>query len=381
MSTRSFQLASYAMDDACSRGRKYDDSALQAYRSEYQRDRDRIVHSAAFRRLEYKTQVFIYTEGDYYRTRLTHTIEVSQIARTIARVFSLNEDLVEAIALAHDLGHTPFGHAGEDTLNDLMKDHGGFNHNFQTLRIVERLEKRYPHFRGLNLTWEVREGIAKHMTKYDAGIAHKIEEYEPQKQPTLEAQVVDLADEIAYNNHDLDDGITSQLLIEEDLMPLSLWQEINQSIEKLYGSISPKIKKYQRIRLLISCLVEDLIAQSQKNINASNIKTVDDVRGAGKKIISFSEAMLGKIEPLRQFLWDKFYHHYRVVRMAEKARRFITELFNLYVEKPDALPQEFQKYIETDQDRYTIVCDYIAGMTDRYALDEHKKLFDRYEKV
>ena len=164
-------------------------------------------------------------------------------------------------------------------------------------------------------------------------------------------------------------------------MPLSLWQEINQSIEKLYGSISPKIKKYQRIRLLISCLVEDLIAQSQKNINASNIKTVDDVRGAGKKIISFSEAMLGKIEPLRQFLWDKFYHHYRVVRMAEKARRFITELFNLYVEKPDALPQEFQKYIETDQDRYTIVCDYIAGMTDRYALDEHKKLFDRYEKV
>lgn len=381
MSTPSFQLAPYAMDDAHSRGRKYGDSTLQPYRKEYQRDRDRIIHSAAFRRLEYKTQVFIYTEGDYYRTRLTHTIETAQIARTIARALSLNEDLVEAIALAHDLGHTPFGHAGEDTLNDLMKSHGGFNHNLQTLRIVEILEKRYPDFRGLNLTWEVREGIAKHMTTYDTSIAHKIQEYEPRKQATLEAQVVDLADEIAYTNHDLDDGITSQLLEEDDLAPLALWQEINQGIEQMYGTVSPKVKKYQRIRLLISCLVDDLIAQSQKNIAASNIQTVTDVRGAGKKLISFSKTMLGTITPLRQLLWDKFYHHYRIVRMAEKARRLLTELFGLYIEKPDALPREFQKYIATDEDRYTIVCDYIAGMTDRYALDEHKKLFDRYEKV
>lgn len=381
MSIHSHQLASYAMDATSSRGRRHDDSILQTYRSEYQRDRDRIIHSGAFRRLEYKTQVFLYSEGDYYRTRLTHTIEVSQIARTIAKVLNLNEDLVEAIALAHDLGHAPFGHAGEDVLNELMKNHGGFNHNLQTLRIVEHLENRYPHFRGLNLTWEVREGLAKHMTNYDTSIAREIAEFEPEKQPTLEAQVVDLADEIAYNNHDLDDGITSQLIKEEDLTQLAIWKEINHSIQKTYGVISPKIKKYQLIRLLISCLVEDLIAQSQKNITTSNIKSVDDVHRSEKKLISFSEEMLDKIGPLRQFLWDKFYHHYRIVRMAEKARRFITELFTLYIEKPDALPQEFQKHIKTEDDRYVIVCDYIAGMTDRYALEEHKKLFNPYEKV
>lgn len=381
MNTPTNELASYAMRDTHSRGRRYPDSILQSYRNEYQRDRDRVIHSAAFRRLEYKTQVFVFNEGDYYRTRLTHTIEVSQIARSIAKALRLNEDLVEAISLAHDLGHAPFGHAGEDILNTLMAQHGGFNHNLQALRIVELLEKRYPEFRGLNLTWEVREGIAKHTTNYDTVIADKIKEYEPHKRPTLESQVVDFADEIAYNNHDIDDGLTSQLIQEEDMMGLALWEEINQGIQKMYGTISPKIKKYQRIRLLISCLVDDLIAQSQKNISEAHIESVDDVHNARKNIISFSEGMFRHVVALRQLLLEKFYHHYRVVRMAEKARRFITDLFRFYIEKPNALPQDFQKHIQTENDRYAIVCDYIAGMTDRYALDEHKKLFDPYEKV
>lgn len=374
-------LASYAMNDVASRGRAYSDSILQSYRNEYQRDRDRIIHSTAFRRLEYKTQVFVFHEGDYYRTRLTHTIEVSQIARTIAKVLKLNEDLVEAIALAHDLGHTPFGHAGEEILDELMKNHGGFNHNLQTLRIVELLEKRYPNFRGLNLTWEVREGIAKHTSKYDTVIAAKIKDYEPKKKPTLEAQVVDLADEIAYNNHDLDDGITSGLIREEDLETLTLWQEVNNEIQEKYGTVDEKIKKYQRIRLLISRLIENLIAQSQKNISDHAIRSVDDVRNADKKIIAFSDDMFTRIEPLRRLLWENFYNHYRIVRMAEKARRFITALFNAYIDKPNMLPQAFQKHIKTKEDTPIIVCDYIAGMTDRYALDEYKKLFVPYEKV
>jgi len=268
------------MHEQFSRGRKFKEEE-HSYRNIYQRDRDRIIHSAAFRRLEYKTQVFVYHEGDYYRTRLTHTIEVAQIARTIAKALMLNEDLVEAIALAHDLGHTPFGHAGEEALNTLMKSHGGFNHNLQTLRIVDTLEERYPNFKGLNLTWEVREGIAKHTTNYDS--ATKISEFRPNKMPTLEAQVVDIADEIAYDNHDLDDGITSGLINENSLFSLNLWKEAEEHIKSKVGEIESKIKKYQIIRFLIDTLVSDLINQSKKNILSSKISSIEDVRNSRKK--------------------------------------------------------------------------------------------------
>ncbi|MDD5005622.1 MAG: deoxyguanosinetriphosphate triphosphohydrolase [Candidatus Omnitrophica bacterium] len=377
MSSHNTNLANYAMHENESRGRKFREKE-HPYRSIYQRDRDRIIHSAAFRRLEYKTQVFVYHEGDYYRTRLTHTIEVSQIARTIAKVLRLNEDLVEAIALAHDLGHTPFGHAGEEALNTLMKGHGGFNHNNQTLRIVDVLEERYPNFNGLNLTWEVREGIAKHSTKYDT--ATQTKEFHSNKMPTLEAQVVDIADEIAYDNHDLDDGITSGLINEEALKDLTLWKETNLYLQKEVGKISPTIQKYQVIRLLINILVSDLIKESQKNISAHRISGVKDVRNAKKKLITFSKEIARKRIQLRTFLLDNLYKHYRVIRMADKAKRFIDELFKIYIRKPQALPQEFRLKLEREN-KYRVVCDYIAGMTDRCALDEHKKLFDPYEKV
>jgi len=371
------RLANYAMHEEHSRGRKFKEEEHK-YRNMYQRDRDRIVHSAAFRRLEYKTQVFVYHEGDYYRTRLTHTIEVAQIARTIAKALMLNEDLVEAIALAHDLGHTPFGHAGEDVLDDLMKNYGGFNHNLQTLRIVDLLEERYPRFKGLNLTWEVREGIAKHTTKYD--MSTKIKEFQPDKMPTLEAQVVDFADEIAYDNHDLDDGVTSGLISEDALSGLSLWKETESYIKKKIGKINPKIKKYQIIRFLINMLVSDLIDESQKNIRSHKISSTSDVRNSKKKIISFSKKAIQKNKQLRLFLSDNLYKHYRVVRMADKAKRFIQDLFNIYIKRPHALPKEYQLKLNTEN-KFRVVCDYIAGMTDRYALDEHKKLFDPYEKV
>lgn len=370
-------LANYAMHEELSRGRKFKEER-HAYRNIYQRDRDRIIHSAAFRRLEYKTQVFVYHEGDYYRTRLTHTIEVAQIARTIAKALKLNEDLVETIALAHDLGHTPFGHAGEDVLNNLMKSYGGFNHNLQTLRIVDLLEERYPNFKGLNLTWEVREGIAKHTTKYD--MSTKIREFQPKKMPTLEAQVVDFADEIAYDNHDLDDGITSGLISEGTLSEFPLWQDANLHIEIKIGKIDKKIKKYQIIRFLINMLVSDLINESKKNIASSKVSSVENVRNSKKKLISFSPKVSRKSAQLRSFLSSNLYEHYRVIRMADKAKRFIEDMFKIYLKRPQALPKEYQLKLKTEN-KHRVVCDYIAGMTDRYALNEHKKLFDPYEKV
>jgi len=370
-------LAGYAMKESSSRGRKFKEKE-HSYRSIYQRDRDRIIHSAAFRRLEYKTQVFVYHEGDYYRTRLTHTIEVAQIARTIAKALRLNEDLVEAIALAHDLGHTPFGHAGEDALNSLMKKHGGFNHNNQTLKIVDVLEERYPDFKGLNLTWEVREGIAKHSTKYDK--VAKIKEFQSNKMPTLEAQVVDISDEIAYDNHDLDDGITSGLIDEESLSNLSLWKEANLNIERRFNNIDQKTKKYQIIKFLINMFVTDLIEESKMNISSLKVSSVKDVRNSKKKIISFSKKVVQKRKQLRTFLHSNLYEHYRVIRMADKAKRFIEDLFNIYIKKPQALPDESQLKLKTEN-KHKVVCDYIAGMTDRRALEEHKILFDPYEKL
>ncbi|MCM8800814.1 MAG: deoxyguanosinetriphosphate triphosphohydrolase [Candidatus Omnitrophica bacterium] len=370
-------LAPYAMRDSVSRGRLYKELS-HSYRSEYQRDRDRIIHSAAFRRLEYKTQVFVNHEGDYYRTRLTHTLEVSQIARTIAYALRVNIDLTEAIALAHDLGHTPFGHAGEEVLNDLMKRFGGFNHNLQGLRVVDVLEERYPDFPGLNLTWEVREGIVKHSSSFDR--AGCVKELLPNEMPTLETQIVDVADEIAYDNHDLDDGLTSGLIKESDLENIPIWNNILRNISKRYGKIDKEKRKYLIIRSLIDMQVTDLIKQTQKNLDKFKIKSYLDVKKLDKKIVSFSKEMDLLRKPLRTFLMEKLYRHYRVMRMSNKAKHFIKELFNLYLEKPESLPSHIQTRIPKDGKR-RVICDYIAGMTDRYALDEYKKLFDPYEKV
>ena len=370
-------LAPYAMKSEFSKGRVYPEKA-HPYRSDYQRDRDRIVHSAAFRRLEYKTQVFVNHEGDYYRTRLTHTIEVAQIARTIAGVLGLNTDLTEAIALAHDLGHTAFGHSGEDALNELMSKHGGFNHNLQGLRVVDYLEERYPDFPGINLTWEVREGIVKHSTVFDKSI--RIKDLAPSEGPSLETQVVDIADEIAYDNHDLDDGLTSGLIREPDLASLAIWERINKRIADRYSGISPEKRKYLIIRSLIDLQVTDLIEETEKNINKLKLGSYKDAKKIDKKVVTFSQDMLKLRKPLRAFLMSRLYHHYRVVRMSIKAKRFIQELFQVYVACPKQLPEIVQARIARDGVRRA-VCDYIAGMTDRYALDEYKKLFDPYEKV
>jgi len=370
-------LAPYAMKSCDSRGRLHQEDE-HAYRSCYQRDRDRIIHSAAFRRLEYKTQVFVNHEGDYYRTRLTHSIEVSQIARTIACALSLNMDLTEAIALAHDLGHTPFGHSGEEVLNELMAKAGGFNHNLQGLRVVDYLEERYPDFPGLNLSWEVREGIVKHSSVFD--IAVKIKEFFPKSMPSLETQVVDVADEIAYDNHDLDDGLTSGLIKESDLENLELWQKINRTINQKYAKITPSCRKYLIIRGLIDLQVTDLIAHTQSEISRRKIKKYTDVGKIDSKLVDFSSKVRELRKPLRQFLMQKLYHHYRVVRMSTKAKRFIRELFCEYLKRPAQMPSEIQRRIPQEGVR-RVVCDYIAGMTDRYALDEYKKLFNPYEKV
>lgn len=370
-------LALYAMHSKDTKGRKYPE-AEPKYRSVYQRDRDRIIHSTAFRRLEYKTQVFVNHEGDYYRTRLTHTMEVGQIARSIARTMSLNEDLVEAIALSHDIGHPPFGHAGEESLRTLMKDNGGFDHNLQGLRVVEELEQRYPDFPGLNLTWETREGINKHTTMFDR--AERLKEFEPGSSPTMETQVVDVADEIAYDNHDIDDGLTSGLIEEKDLFELKLWKDAARFVKKGRKELPDKVRKHQIIRRLIDSQIEDLLRASEKNIKASFIRNVDDVRKHKKRLVAFSEGMQKKRKELRIFLMGNLYKNFRVIRMSDKARRFITGLFKVYLEKPEQLPPSDQKKIGKIG-RYGVICDYIAGMTDRYALDEYKKLFDPYERV
>ena len=370
-------LAPYAMKSSLSRGREYPEQE-HAYRSVYQRDRDRVIHSQAFRLLEYKTQVFVNHEGDYYRTRLTHTIEVSQIARTIAFALRLNPDLTEAIALAHDLGHTPFGHSGEEALNEIMSRHGGFNHNSHGLRVVEKLEERYPDFPGLNLSWEVREGIVKHSTKFDKSVV--LAKFRPSELPTMETQVVDIADEIAYDNHDLDDGLTSGLLKEEDLGKLEVWNLICKDIARSYPGLSPEKKKYQVIRALINMQVTDLINETEAAIARLKPRSPMDIKRMKKKIVSFSPRMLAYRKPLRDLLAAKLYRHFRVIRMADKANRIIKGLFEVYMDNPEALPEHIQERMAADGVRKGI-CDYIAGMTDRKASDEYKKLFDPYEKV
>jgi len=373
-------LAPYAMRDEESRGRRYKE-IFKDDRPAFERDRDRIIHCTAFRRLEYKTQVFVNHEGDYYRTRLTHSLEVAQIARAIARRLRLNEELTEAIALAHDLGHTPFGHSGETVLNELMQDYGGFEHNLQSLRVVEKLEERYPNFDGLNLTWETREGLVKHKTSHDHTEAEKLKEFEPEKFPTLEAQIIDLADEIAYNNHDIDDGLQSGLLEEEALLnEVELWQEVISITETNYPGIKNPRRKYYAISHLIGFLIMDLVKETEKNITRLNVQSVEDVRNVGERLVTFSPDTARKNLQLKNFLAINLYDHYRVKRMSSKAKMVVKELFLAYQENPKLLPQKYQQKIG-EEGKERIICDYIAGMTDRYALDEYRKLFDPFAKV
>ncbi len=372
-------LASYAARSAESRGRRHEEIYKDA-RPAFERDRDRIIHCAAFRRLEYKTQVFVNHEGDYYRTRLTHSLEVAQIARGIARQLRLNEDLVEALALAHDLGHTPFGHTGEDVLNHLMDEFGGFEHNRQSLRIVEELEERYPGFNGLNLSWETREGIIKHSTHYDEAGDASISEYNPGKQPLLEAQIIDLADEIAYNNHDIDDGLKSGYITVEELSGLEIWEETFRMVGKKFPAIEGERQIYQTISHLIGTLIDDVVSATRENLEGFRISRRGDVRDHSGRLVSFHKEMTARNMELKTFLFQRLYRHYKVERMRVKAERVIRMMFESYLANPSLLPFGFQKKFEVTG-RERVICDYIAGMTDRFALDEFKRLFEPYERV
>lgn len=369
-------LAPYGFKSRESRGRAMPEDE-HPYRTAFQRDRDRILHTTAFRRLEYKTQVFVIYEGDYYRTRLTHTLEVAQIGRTLARALGANEDLLEAICLAHDLGHPPFGHAGEATLNALMAGHGGFDHNRHSLRIVDFLEQRFPEFRGLNLTWEVREGIVKHETEYDVADAAG---FEPEKRGTLEAQLANPADEIAYNAHDLDDGLRSGLIAPRDLEGITWWERLKESIGWPGGQFTELIR-HRLIRRFIGLLVTDLVTETHRRLGMWRPNSPEDVRNLPENIVAFSPEVQRMNQELKRFLLERLYRHPRVIRMQKKAERVVTELFEAYVAEPAQLPLEVQARLEEGEDLYRVVCDYIAGMTDRFALQEYAKMFDPYERV
>jgi len=372
-------LAPYAAHSRNSRGRRYCEPHKDD-RPAFERDRDRIIHCAAFRRLEYKTQVFINHEGDYYRTRLTHSLEVAQIARGIARRLHLNEDLAEALALAHDLGHTPFGHTGEQVLNRLMQDHGGFEHNRQSLRIVDELEERYPEMNGLNLTFETREGIIKHSSEYDRPDVVGLDEFEPRLQPTLEAQIIDLADEIAYNNHDIDDGLKAGYLNLEELATVPLWHETSQLVVAKFPGLDMQRQICQTISHLIGRLIDNLVQTTAAAVVQAKVTSQDDVRNHEQRLVAFSPEMAAMNRNLKSFLWRRLYSHYKVERMRVKSERFITLLFESYATHPTLLPPAYQeKFASCGQMR--VICDYIAGMTDRYALDEYRRLFDPYVRV
>ncbi len=367
-------LAPYAARSRNARGRAIAE-ATPATRSEFQRDRDRIIHSTAFRRLEYKTQVFVNHEGDLFRTRLTHSIEVAQIARSLARNLRLNEDLVEAISLAHDLGHTPFGHAGQDALNACMKDYGGFEHNLQSLRVVDMLEQRYGPFDGLNLTYETREGILKHCSLPNAQQLGDVgRRFIEKKQPGLEAQLTNLADEIAYNNHDIDDGLRSGLLTVEQLGEVTLYARHRAEVEQLFPGIGGRRAINETVRRMINALVVDLITTSRSNIEQSGVQSIDDVRNA-PPLIAFSAAMKQEAQELKRFLRKNLYQHYQVNRMTSKARRIITDLFGIFVSGPQLLPPDYQIDGDDRAEQARKVADYIAGMTDRYAMREYRRLF------
>ena len=367
-------LAPYAALATTSPGRQFSELTPPT-RSEFQRDRDRIIHSTAFRRLEYKTQVFVNHEGDLFRTRLTHSIEVAQIARSLTRNLRLNEDLVEAISLAHDLGHTPFGHAGQDALNACMKDYGGFEHNLQSLRVVDSLEQRYGAFDGLNLMFETREGVLKHCSLTNAQQLGDIgRRFIERKQPTLEAQLANLADEIAYNNHDIDDGLRSGLLTTDQLNEVTLYARYRHEAESQFPGISGRRAINETVRRMINALVDDLIQQSRANIRQAEIKTIEDVRNA-PPLIAFSENMKKEAQELKRFLRTNLYHHYQVNRMTSKARRIVTDLFDIFISGPELLPLDYQIAGDDRTAQARKVADYIAGMTDRYAMREYRRLF------
>ncbi len=371
-------LAGYACTSGASRGRKYPEEHRDN-RPAFERDRDRIVHCAAFRRLEYKTQVFVNHEGDYYRTRLTHSLEVAQIGRAIARKLHLNEELTEALALSHDLGHTPFGHTGEEVLNRLMQGFGGFEHNMQSFRVVDELEERYPGFNGLNLTWEVREGIIKHSTPYDAA-SEIMAEFLPGTVPSIEGQIINYADEIAYNNHDIDDGLKSGYITLEMLGQVDLWRDVCSEVRRKYPAIDDKRLVYQTISALIGLLIGDLCTTTASNLQKFNIVSRDDLQRVNRAVVHFNDDITVRNLALKKFLFQNLYRHYKVEKMRVKSELFITRLFETYLRYPNLLPPKYQSRCEYFG-LQRVVCDYIAGMTDRFALDEYKRLFDPYERV
>lgn len=364
-------LAPYAAQASKSRGRIYVENP-PAYRTAFQKDRDRVIHTSAFRRLEYKTQVFVNYEGDHYRTRLTHTLEVAQVAKSIARALGLNEDLTETIALAHDLGHPPFGHAGENTLNRLAASEGGFDHNKQSLRVVTALEQRYPEFPGLNLSWECLEGVMKHETEYE--LPGKDAFWEPHKMPSLEAQVVNVADELTYGAHDLEDGLRSGHLSPQQIATVPLLAELMAALAMKAQQFS-RHDRYVLIRELLGLMIETTIRDTNLQLQERRVQTLDDVRSAGTVLVVHNSDFKQRLKELKSFLYQNLYFHYRQIRMTKKADRILEELFNAYVETPKMLPPELQQRAK-NKGVIRTVTDYLAGMTDRYASDEYRRLFD-----
>ncbi len=380
-------LAPYAVHDDATRPRRFAEAAPQ-YRTELQRDRDRIIHSTAFRKLIYKTQVFVNHEGDLYRTRLTHSLEVAQIARTIARALNVNETLTEAISLAHDLGHTPFGHAGQDALNECMRPYGGFEHNLQSIRVVDELEEQYADFPGLNLTFDTREGILKHCSPSNARLLGELgERFVRHEQPTLEAQIANLADEIAYNNHDVDDGLRAGLLMIEDLRDVRLFRDEHDVVAAAYPGLSGKRLVHEIVRRMIHRLVSDVIETSKAAIESLNPRDAAAVRSRAAALVVFSAATLEQHSQLKRYLNEHLYRHYRVLRMTTKAREVVQSLFAAFFTTAQLMPAEHARMAQAlqktsgDAARARAVADYIAGMTDRYALLEHTRLFDPRERT
>lgn len=371
-------LAPYACTSGASRGRRYPETSGDP-RPVFERDRDRIIHCAAFRRLEYKTQVFLNHEGDYYRTRLTHSLEVAQIGKAIARRLRLNDDLTEALALAHDLGHTPFGHTGEEVLDQLMEQYGGFEHNYQSFRVVDELEERYPDFDGLNLSWEVREGILKHSSPHDVPTVVMVE-FMPGVVPSIEAQIINYADEIAYNNHDIDDGLKAGHLTLEMLQQVELWQRMTRRVRERHPAIDDKRLVARTVSSLIGMQISDICETALVNIGQHGITCLDDLRRVNRVVVHFSPQVEEENQALKKFLKEKLYRHYKVDKMRVKAEHVLTRLFETYVRRPNLLSPKYQHRIERCGVERT-VADYIAGMTDRYALDDYKALFETFERV
>jgi dGTPase len=373
-------LAPYAAIDEQSRGRRYPEPPPR-FRTEFQRDRDRIIHSNAFRRLVYKTQVFVNHEGDLYRTRITHSVEVAQIGRTVARAMRINETLTEAICLAHDLGHTPFGHAGQDALNECMREYGGFEHNLQSLRVVDELEERYAEFAGLNLTFESREGILKHCSAQNARKLGDVgKRFLDRTQPCLEAQLANLADAIAYNNHDVDDGVRAGLIIAEDLREVRIFERFHSEVLKKYPSVPARRQLYETIRRMVDYLVSDLIVQSERNVAAAGVDHVDAVRAYSSPLIALSDDAMAQHQELKRFLRAKLYNHPRVKEVMDEASTTLKTLFEAYLEDPSRLPTEHQTLVlRADAEggmpaRARVVADYVAGMTDRFAYNEKLRM-------